>query len=506
MNVGRSLYHGWTTLWSHLIGMRDPGRAMVYVRDRNRLLSYKAASRKGANGAWRPKNKSADNEIAKDWADVTARARDLIRNSAHVSGALEKIVNNVVSTGIVPQAQLRTVRGDEDGDRNRLLETQFRNWAEDDRVRFYELQDLVLRHQYSDGGVLAHYFTDAGLLKDGLVPLRIELLELDHLNTSVHGKLTSGNFAYRGIEYNDFGDPLAYHLYTEHPGDYAVMGSTLGSTLGSRTLFESVRVPADRIVHPFARRRAGQRRGISWIAAVIMRMRDLDEYEDSERIAARLTSAFGFFVETPHPELDPAGLGAPLSGYEGPGAVDGTTGQLPAFVESGRVQALPPGTKINATGFQRPGDQFEPFLRTSLRGASAGMGMSYEAFANAYAEANYSSARSAALEERRGYRRQQWFLNSHFNTPAWKTWNLYRVLSGIVPGVGLDVPVSWQVPGWPWVDPLKDANAAKIELELGLTTRRKLCADRGLDYDEIHEQWQREQDDFTQPNGGESAQ
>jgi hypothetical protein len=44
------------------------------------------------------------------------------------------------------------------------------------------------------------------------------------------------------------------------------------------------------------------------------------------------------------------------------------------------------------------------------------------------------------------------------------------------------------------VDPDKDSKAAERDLKNSLTTRRKLCADRGLDFDEVVDQLRRERE------------
>jgi len=496
VNLARGLYDIWTLGMAHIIGLRRPARAVEYMRQRRALLSYAAASRKGANRNWRPANKTADEHIRRDWAWVTARARDLARNSAHVSGALEKICNNVIFTGIRPQAQLRTAQGRLDRARNTRAEDHFRRWAEHRRVDFYGKQELALRHCWVDGEALVHFYESARLLREGVVPLGLEILEADHLDASVHGELANGNRAVRGVEFDAEGAPVAYHLFSEHPGGLGPMG---------RSARASARVPAERVAHVFAPKRASQTRGMSWLAAVIMEMHDFDEYQDAERIAARLTAAFGFFVETPYPEaMDPAHFGGAL-----PGGHEGGEVRLPDFVEPGRIQIMPAGTKINAAGFTRPGMTYEPFSKVQLRGASAGLGMSYEAYSNDYTDASYSSARSAALEERRGYQKQQIFLNRAFNRPVWDLWSRFLFLSGLE-DLGPEIPVTWQTPGWPWVDPYKDASAAKLELALGSTSRRRIAASRGQDLDEIMDELAEEQTFFgglqAKENGNAQAQ
>jgi capsid protein len=66
------------------------------------------------------------------------------------------------------------------------------------------------------------------------------------------------------------------------------------------------------------------------------------------------------------------------------------------------------------------------------------------------------------------------------------------------------IPVVWQVPGWPWVDPDKDSKAAERDIKNGLNSRHKVCMERGSDYEEIIQDLQREADDGF-PIGGEDT-
>lgn len=482
--LGRKVYDLCTSVRAQLIGLRNPAAAMSYIQGRQALLSYAAGSRRGANRLWNPKNRTGDDILLKDWNLITARARDLERNSGHVSGALTKICNNVVGDcGIRPQVQLGDGTDKLDRKRNRAVEDIWKRWAEHPRVNFYEVQELTLRHSWIDGECLLHVYESPTLYRQGIVPMGIELLEADHLDSSVNGRQANGNMAIRGIEFDAEGFPVAYHLFTEHPGANA-------SGLRSFSLGKSVRIDAERIIHPFMRTRASQTRGVSWLVSVIMEMHDFDEYQDSERIAARLTSAFGFFVESAHPEALSSIFGGQGLPNQAAGPSPLANVPMPTHVDTGRIQQLPQGTKIHAEGFQRPGSNYGAFTNVSLKGASAGFGMSYEAFSNDYSDASYSSARAATLEERRGYKRQQAYLVRTLNRPLWRLWGQFLALSDFasssVPGLGVEIPVSWQTPGWEWVDPKKDAEAQDVLLnKLKITSRRRIAASRGDDLDEI---------------------
>ena len=53
---------------------------------------------------------------------------------------------------------------------------------------------------------------------------------------------------------------------------------------------------------------------------------------------------------------------------------------------------------------------------------------------------------------------------------------------------------SWIAPGWEWVDPLKEAQAAEVGLRNGIVTYSDLYAQDGKDWEESFEQRKREQE------------
>ncbi|WP_285906790.1 phage portal protein [Pseudodesulfovibrio pelocollis] len=496
-SLGRVVFDGWTSLRAGLMAMRSPRAAMAYVADRRRYLSYKAASKTGANRAWRGDRRSADATIALEWRDVVARARDLAKNSPYVSGALEKICDNVVFTGIRPQFVV--VRGGTmvdivvDRPMARKLEKLYKRWAK--AVWAVEAQELGLRHLWTDGEYLIHFFVDPSLAERGLPPINFELLEADHLDSSVHGDMADGHTARRGIEYDASGHAVAYHLFPEHPGG-----------AGLRTLGSSRRIDARSVEHVYAQKRISQSRGISWLASIIMWMRNFEEYQDSEQIAMRLLSAFGFVVETPYPED-----GNPMGGVSltGEAATDGTgAGSLRPgdFINPGQIVTAPVGSKVSAVGYDRPGSNYEPWVTSQLRGAAAGAGVAYETFTGDLTKTTYSGGRHGKLVEQRAFRRQQAILNREHNDPIIERFIEFAQLAGLVDLTGCEVETEWLNPGWPWVDPRNDAQAAKLEYEMGITTLTALCAARGLDFEEITAKRREELDVLAEAGFGPVAE
>ncbi|WP_412059066.1 hypothetical protein [Bartonella sp. DGB2] len=50
----------------------------------------------------------------------------------------------------------------------------------------------------------------------------------------------------------------------------------------------------------------------------------------------------------------------------------------------------------------------------------------------------------------------------------------------------------WIGPGRGWVDPVKEAKAAQMRMQIGLSTLEEECAAQGLDWEEVLEQLTRE--------------
>ena len=151
-----------------------------------------------------------------------------------------------------------------------------------------------------------------------------------------------------------------------------------------------------------------------------------------------------------------------------------TWANMPDYIEPGRIQSIPFGTAIVFPGNNRPGPQYEPFVKESRRQQSVGLGMSYEAYANDYTAASFSSVRSGSLEERLSYQGMQFFIDEDMNQQI-NAWFIEAAwMAGINPTPMPDFrfdpypyieAVQPQNPGWSWVSPRDDAQASNLKIE-----------------------------------------
>ena len=185
---------------------------------------------------------------------------------------------------------------------------------------------------------------------------------------------------------------------------------------------------------------------------------------------------------------------------------DGMSGGLPQFkVEAGEMFELPPGYKLSSWNPDYPHANFESFLKACLRGLAAGMDVAAHNLTGDMTEVNYSSARIAELNEREMWMVLQDWLITSFIQPLYEEWLAINLLTGNITFQmsGKAIPAErfekfrnasrFQGRRWTWVDPKKEADANAVLLETGLTSRTRLAAEQGEEFDDILDELAAEQ-------------
>jgi Bacteriophage capsid protein len=114
------------------------------------------------------------------------------------------------------------------------------------------------------------------------VALQLQVLEAEHLPVTLNTTAENGNLIRAGIEFDRLGRRVAYHLYRSHPEDGMLAPmSAQGPNAGGLT---TVRVDAAEIIHLFRALRPGQIRGEPWLARALVKLNELDQYDDAELV------------------------------------------------------------------------------------------------------------------------------------------------------------------------------------------------------------------------------
>jgi len=140
-----------------------------------------------------------------------------------------------------------------------------------------------------------------------------------------------------------------------------------------------------------------------------------------------------------------------------------------------------------------------------LRGLAAGLGVAAHNLTGDMTDVNYSSARIAELAEREVWMTlQDWFIES-FALPVYEEWLGLAMLHGAITfdGSGKALPFDklqkflnasrFQGRRWAWVDPSKEADANQKNLDQQLTSRTRLAAEQGDEFEDILDELAQEQ-------------
>lgn len=440
-------------------------------------------SRSWRVGSWGP-----NTAITYALDELRRKSRDQRRKNAFAGSAVDKLVDNIIGTGIVPRSiAARPVAGlseeqakrvkQEDAAFRATLQGLFLAWTDEaDSVGahdFYGLQAIAVTGMVEGGESFTRLRTR--LPSDGLtVPLQLQVLEGDHCD---HMKTDGTNRIRQGIQFNAIGARTGYYLRREHPGDGFITTGGIDETL----------VPAGDICHLYRPHRPGQDRGTPWLSGALRTLYDLDQYLDAELVrkknAARLVAFIKKTLDA-EGEFEPGGgpMGSDPADDEGVAVVD---------MEPGTVQVLADGEDVTFSNPPDVGTNFEPFVREAKRSVAAAVGLLYEELSGDYSQMDDRTLRAALNNFRRAVERWQHHLVVfQFCRPIWRRWIDLALLSG-----ALKLPagmtrqqayaVEWVPQAWSYIHPVQDVEGKMKEVQAGFTTRTRVVARAGYDVEQV---------------------
>lgn len=402
--------------------------------------------------------------------ELRARSRQLCRDNGEAAGLLLDFESDIVGAqGARLQFRATRPRGEPIDRLNNRVEAEWAKWCHRDFCTlagyesFAALQRMVMRTVIMDGEFFALRVRDP----DRPWGYALQPLDADQLDTNENRTPLDGvNAIVMGVEIDRDGRPVAYHLWDRHP--------SLAGRVKRRVLAADVR-------HVFKRVRPGQVRGIPWFAPALVTWKLGDRYTEAELYQSLLAAAQGgFFVQE-----DGGGI------YETPTDAEGNPVPLVMEAEPGSARALPPGVTFQAWEPKHPTANFSGFMKTIKRVIARAFGRSYASLTGDLSDVNFSSMRTDRVREMAQSRMHQHdILIEQFCAPTFSDWVRMASLVGSLGAVTMSTAdlaayQSWMCTGWAWIDPVKDATAAQMELGMGITSPQRICAEKGRDYYEI---------------------
>ena len=442
---------------------------------RERMLSRTYEAAKPSNYHKIPSgNQSGDSAINLSRGTLRDFARHLDENHDLAIGILDTLVNNVVgANGITIEPGVKTKGGKPNQKANDLIRNALKDATRRiDTTRslpWAELQRQVARTMFRDGELLIQHVmgSNAAFKHHSKIPYSLELIEADYLP---YDKMSRGDpLIIHGIEVNAWREAMAYYLYKEHPGDNIFYRGIMQ---------ETVRKDAENYTHLRFIRRLSQLRGVSALHGVINRLDDIKDYQESERIAARISAVFAGYIKR---------------SADFQGAVAASTGDRSFDLEAGMIwDDLLPGEDVGTISSNRPSTQYGTFTEENMRCAAAGTGTSASSISKKY-DGNYSSQRQELVETRPGYEKLTNYLIGMFYEPFYR-----RFIDMLLISNAVELPknidpeshynFSARGPAMIWIDPLKEIDAAAKAIEVKVSSRTQVIRDRGDDPSVVNEQ------------------
>ena len=408
------------------------------------------------------------------------QVRNLERNHDLTRGALRTLVNNVVGpNGIGIEPQPRRKDGTIHEEYANALREAFRDWCRRPEVTqsfsWARCQRMMVRSWWRDGECFAQGLIGKvpGLDHGTRVPFSLELFEADMvpLNLNDNSKRIR-----QGIEVNEWGRKRALYVYKLSP---------LADNFGLPNIADVKRISFDNVLHIYTPDRLHQLRGVSELASVITRLDDLKDYEESERIAAKLAARLAMYVKRGTPDLyDPDAIARDEQGNPVPREIE---------IEAGTIfDGLGVGEEIGLIDTKRPNPNALTWRQGQLRAAASGVGISNSSFSKSY-DGTYSAQRQELVEQWINYA----VLTDDFCgmavVPVWEWFVQIADMSGVVPRPADVVPESADdcllvAQAMPWIDPLKEANAWNQLVRSGFASEVEAIRRRGGSPHDVMEQ------------------
>ncbi|MBM3928309.1 MAG: phage portal protein, partial [Sphingomonadales bacterium] len=447
------------------------------------------------------------------------RSRSAAMNLPLGTAAIERTVTFTIGTGLMAIPDIRPDVVGQSADVVAALSAriaadydEYMSSTDPDAERSttgYGLQDIILRGVLEAGDILqVRVMPEEQVGRTSTTAWK--LVEADrivsptgHIEGKRAGAMTAmtgegtGNVIVGGVELDEYGAPIAFHVLRRDPG--IVVGSGVGRIEG-----DTVRVPAwggstglPSAMLVMTKRRADQARGVPMLAPVLEVLRQISTLTEAELFAAILTGMLAIVHKSPGasplPEPDYGqGDGDGVS-VDGGLRYDDAGGGLGAIrFEQGTVLDIDTGSDVEMKTPGRPNPAFDPFFIGLARQLSAAIEIPVEVLLLHFLS-SYTASRAAFETFYQKVRGRREWMASASEAPRYRAWLYEQVARGRyrLPGflTDADKRAAWSAvrfrgDGKISMDPAREAKALEVHEAHAWRTGAEITAElTGGDYD-----------------------
>ncbi|HBG28594.1 MAG: hypothetical protein A2Y10_08605 [Planctomycetes bacterium GWF2_41_51] len=378
------------------------------------------------------------------------RSRYEVANNSYARGIVTTLANDVVGTG--PRLQMLT----DDDFGNRIIETEFMNWAS--QIRLAQKLRTMRMARASDGETFGILSINRNV--NSPVKLDLRLIEADQVTTPWSKFLNSQSLV-DGIEFDSFGNPDKYFVLKNHPGSVSVVFEQDYNS-----------VDAGSMIHWFRADRPGQSRGVPEITPALPLFAQLRRYTLAVIAAAETAADFAAVLYTDSPANGEAANLEPMDVVQ---------------LEKRMATTLPDGWKLGQIEAHQPTTTYGEFKDQILNEIARCLNMPFNIAACNSSGYNYASGRLDHQTYYKSIRVDQADMALVILDRILQAWLDEAIL------ISDYLPLNWRTirrfpHQWFWdgtehVDPAKEAKAQEIRLSNHTTTLADEYAKQGKDWE-----------------------
>ena len=379
------------------------------------------------------------------------RARHERVNNSYLAGISATLASDLIGTG--PRLQLDI--GDTDAARE--VERAFYDWG--------TLVDLPAKLRTMREALVVDGEAFALMVNNPRLPgvqLDLRLIEAEMVATPtemMRQTITPEGNTVDGLEFDQFGNVIAYQVLNFHPGSNFRINN-----------LEFSRVPAAAMVHWYRRTRPGQNRGMPEVAPALRLFGQLRRYTEAVIAAAETAADFAAFIHSNSPAAE----------------VDEVDSFAELEIRKRSLVTLPEGWDISQLKAEQPTSTYKDFKREILGEIARCLNIPFNVAALDSSSYNYASGRMDHQVYGMNQRVDRDHLERICLDRVFTAWVNEASLAGVIPD-GLPPFSEWN---WAWVwdgkdhvDPAKEANAAETRLRTLTTTLASEYARQGKRWD-----------------------
>lgn len=397
------------------------------------------------------------------------KARDMDRNDSIIGQTIDRAVANEVQDGFSLDPQTGNK------DLNDHLYYKWMEWADSP-----EACDLAGEYTWHDYEVYASRSQklDGDCVVLGVDDGRLQFFEAHEIQSKSREENT-----FLGITVDDHGRHEKYWIMQDpllplDPKNQSVPVDVRNSD-GVRNLF-----------HVYNSKRMNQTRGVTSLAPIFSLAGMFEDIQFAKLVQQQVVSCFAIFRE--QSVVNGGGLPTKNSDY-GSSSIE-TSAAGTRYIEDiapGMEIIGKPGEKLQGFSPNVPNAEYFTHVKLMLQMIGVNLGLPLCLVLMDGSETNFSGWRGAVDEARKGFRANQRNLVNRLHKPVYR----WKLSQWIAEDSDLKAAYNqlgekfyshkWNAPRWSYIDPIGDAQGDQLRLQNGLTSPRRLHAERGAEWEEV---------------------